>query len=59
MDEDKKDELSEKIIFAMSKVYDDLIKYKKSKDSPLVVMRDGKIIRIKPWEDDPHSNIPK
>ncbi|MBI3259439.1 MAG: hypothetical protein HYZ54_08215 [Ignavibacteriae bacterium] len=56
MDEDKSDELSEKIIFAMSKGYDDLIKYKKSKDSPLVVLRDGKIVRIKLWEEDSESS---
>ena len=37
-----------KIIEAMDKVYENLIEYKKMKNSDLVVMKDGKIVRIKP-----------
>jgi hypothetical protein len=38
-----------KIIDAIATVYDKLIEFKKSKDSELVVMKSGKIIRTKPW----------
>lgn len=37
-----------KIIDAMDKVYEDLIAFKKIKNSDLVVMKDGKIVRINP-----------
>ncbi len=40
-----------KIIDAMATVYDKLIEFKKSKNSELVVMKDGKIVRTKPWLD--------
>jgi hypothetical protein len=39
-----------KIIDAMSKVHIDLIAFKKSKNSPLVVMQDGKIVKLSPWD---------
>lgn len=45
-------EQKEKILLALEKVYDNLIAFKKSKDSPLVIMRDGKIVHVKPWEED-------
>jgi sulfur carrier protein ThiS len=41
-----------KIIDAMATVYDKLIEFKKSKDSELVVMKDGKIVRTKPWMEE-------
>ncbi|CAA9203031.1 hypothetical protein FLACOL7796_04576 [Flavobacterium collinsii] len=37
-----------KILDAMDEVYENLIEYKKKKNSDLVVMKDGKIVRIKP-----------
>lgn len=38
----------QKILDAMDKVYENLVAYKKKMNSELVVMRDGKIVRIKP-----------
>ena len=43
-------ELIDKILFGLEKTYENLIEYKKQKNSPLVMMKDGKITRIKPWE---------
>jgi hypothetical protein len=40
---------AQKIIDNMDKVWRDLIAYKKSKNSPLVVLRDGKIVFIDPF----------
>jgi len=37
-----------KIIDAMEKVYEKLIEFKKKMNSELVIMKDGKIVRIKP-----------
>jgi hypothetical protein len=51
-EDDKKVKLSseaQKIISGMKKVREDLIAYKKSKNSPLVVLRDGKIEFIDPF----------
>ncbi len=38
----------EKILLGMDKVCDNLIAYKKRMNSDLVVLRDGKILHIKP-----------
>jgi len=43
-------ELRDKIIFGLKKTYDNVIEFKKQKNSALVVMRDKKIVWIKPWE---------
>ncbi len=40
---------AKKIIAGMKKVREDLIAYKKSKNSPLVVLRDGKIVLVDPF----------
>ncbi len=40
---------AKKIIAGMKKVREDLIAYKKSKNSPLVVLKDGKIEFIDPF----------
>lgn len=40
---------AQKIIDNMDKVWRDLIAYKKSKNSPLVVLRDGKIEYVDPF----------
>lgn len=37
-----------KILKGLEKVYDKLIEYKKAKNSELVVIRDKKIVKIKP-----------
>jgi hypothetical protein len=47
----KKSELKpshQKIIDGMDKVYEKLIEFKKKMNSELVVMKDDKIVRIKP-----------
>ncbi len=41
-------ELRNKIVSGLDKVYDRLIEFKKEKNSELVIMRDGKIVKIKP-----------
>lgn len=44
----KRSENGQKIIDAMNKVHKDLIAFKKKMNSELVILRDGKIVRIKP-----------
>lgn len=41
-------EIKEKIILGLEKTYENLIEYKKYKKSDLIVMRDKKIVRLKP-----------
>lgn len=48
MDAKKSDEIRKKILFGLEKTYENLIEYKKYKKSDLVVLRDNKIVRIKP-----------
>ncbi len=48
MKESKQTAHQTKILEAMDKVYDNLIAFKKRMNSELVIMKDGKIIRIKP-----------
>lgn len=45
---DKQVELKNKIVKGLEKVYERLIEFKKSKKSELVVMQEGKIVKIKP-----------
>lgn len=45
---DKQIELKDKIVMGLEKVYEKLIEFKKEKDSELVIMREGKIVKIKP-----------
>jgi hypothetical protein len=45
---ERQNEIFDKIIKGMDRVYEKLIEYKKLKNSELVVMKDGKILRIKP-----------
>lgn len=45
---EKQMELRDKILFGLEKTYEKLIEFKKQKNSVLVVMRDGEIVRIKP-----------
>jgi hypothetical protein len=44
----KRSENTQKIIDGMDKVYEKLIEFKKKMNSELVVMKDDKIVRIKP-----------
>ncbi len=48
IDKDKQDEFTAKILKGLEKVYERLIEFKKQKNSELVIMKDGKIARIKP-----------
>jgi hypothetical protein len=41
-------EEKDKILKGLEKVYEKLIEFKKAKNSQLVVMRDNKIVKIKP-----------
>lgn len=41
-------ELRDKILVGLDKAYEKLIEFKKQKNSVLVVIRDGKIVKIKP-----------
>jgi hypothetical protein len=45
---DSDTELRTKILFGLNLVYERLIEFKKLKKSDLVVMKNGKIVRIKP-----------
>jgi hypothetical protein len=47
---EKQNELFDKIIKGLDLSYQRLIQYKKQKNSALVVMRDGKIVHLKPDE---------
>ena len=45
---EKQIETKNKILVGLEKIYEKLIEFKKQKNSELVIMRDKKIIRIKP-----------
>lgn len=45
---EKQLELKDKILIGLEKVYEKLIEFKKQKNTELVVIRDHKIVKIKP-----------
>ncbi len=45
---DNKDELTEKIITGIKQVRKKLIEFKKQKNSEIVIMEKGRIVKIKP-----------
>lgn len=45
---EKQIELKNKILVGLEKVYEKLIEFKKQKNTELVIMKDGKIVKIKP-----------
>ena len=45
---EKQIELRNKILFGLEKVYEKLIVFKKQKNTKLVVIRDNKIVKLKP-----------
>jgi hypothetical protein len=45
---EKQIELRNKILIGLDKVYEKLIEFKKQKNTELVVMKDNKIVKIKP-----------
>ena len=44
----KDNELSDKILVGLKKAYDKMVEYKRKNNSEIVVIRDNKIVRIKP-----------
>jgi len=45
---EKQTELHNKILYGLEKVYDRLIEFKKQKNTEMVVMKDNKIVKVKP-----------
>jgi hypothetical protein len=45
---EKQVELRNKILFGLEKVYEKLIAFKKHKNTELIVLKNNKIVRIKP-----------
>lgn len=45
---EKQNELRDKIQIGLKKAFEKLIEYKRQKNTELVVMKDGKIVKIKP-----------
>lgn len=45
---EKQIELRDKILLGLDKVYEKLIEYKKQKNSVIVVIKNNKIVKIKP-----------
>lgn len=45
---EKQIELKDKILVGLEKVYEKLIEFKKLKNSELVILKDNKIVKIKP-----------
>jgi hypothetical protein len=45
---EKQIELKDKILIGLEKVYEKLIEFKKQKNSVLVIIKDNKIVKIKP-----------
>lgn len=50
MPNNKPDEWVDKMKRGLELTYENLIKYKRMKNSPLVVMKDGKIVEISPFD---------
>ncbi|WP_205313876.1 hypothetical protein [Pedobacter nanyangensis] len=45
---EKQIELRDKILVGLEKVYEKLIEFKRQKKSELVILKDGKIVKIRP-----------
>jgi len=45
---EKQIELKNKILLGLEKVYEKLIEFKKQKNTELVIMKDNKIVKMKP-----------
>jgi phosphomannomutase len=48
MNPEKQPELQDKIVAGLEVAYARMLEFKRKKNSEVVVMRDGKIVRIKP-----------
>ncbi|MFT6203978.1 MAG: hypothetical protein ACI9V1_003190 [Spirosomataceae bacterium] len=44
----EQNELRDKVLIGFEKTYEKLIEFKKSKNSPLIIMKDGEIIELNP-----------
>ncbi|UCS92413.1 hypothetical protein KZP23_17160 [Echinicola marina] len=49
----KADDTRKKIIKGLEETYKKMVEFKKQKNSPLVVYKDGKIIELDPFEASP------
>lgn len=47
-DKEQQEEFKKKIISGLDKVYERLIEFKKQKNSYLVILKEGKVVRVKP-----------
>lgn len=47
--ENKSEDILEKIRFGLKETYKNLVKYKREKNSPIVVSQDGKIVELDPF----------
>ena len=56
---EQKEELEAKVSKGLKLAYKKLVKFKKEKNSPLIVMEDGKIIAIPPGEIPPTIEVKK
>jgi hypothetical protein len=48
MNQEKQPELREKLLVGLEAAYARMLEFKRQKNSEVVVMREGKIVRIKP-----------
>jgi hypothetical protein len=53
----EQNELRDKVLIGFEKTYEKLIEFKKSKNSPLIIMKDGEIIELNPHEASLESKI--
>ena len=54
MENEERKDLRELIREGLVKTYERLVEYKRYKNSPLIISKDGKIIELDPWEADKH-----
>jgi|GEM_PF-466393 len=54
--EEQQQEFIDKILSGLHLVYERLIEFKKQKKTELVIMKDGKIVKIKPWLEEETGN---
>ena len=45
---DKQEDINKKILEGLEKAYQKMIEFKKQKNSDLVILQDGKVVKIKP-----------
>jgi len=45
---DKQKEINKKIVEGLEKAYQKMIEFKKQKNTDLVILQDGKVVKVKP-----------